>query len=209
MFVHLTHLVLSYSTLSNEIFCGSFLIKNLVIFVRATTSKRKHNVLIHYVRMFVHMTYLVLSYSTLPNAIFCGSFLIKNLVIFVRATTVKQILFHNHRNKEDVGGKHNVLIHYVRMFVHMTHLVFFYGTPPNAIFCGSFLIKNLVIFVSATTVKQILFHNHRNKKDVGGKHNVLIHYMRMFVHLTYLVLSYSTLSNEICCCVFTYIILNL
>ena len=62
MFAHLTHLVLSSATLSNEIFCG-ISIKNLVICVPTTLAKQilfrnhmnrklvdgKHNVLIQYV----------------------------------------------------------------------------------------------------------------------------------------------------------------
>ena len=67
--------------------------------------------------MFVHLTHLVLSYRTLSNEISCGSFLIKNLVIFVRATTVNQILFLNHMSRKVVGGKHNVLVHYVNVSV--------------------------------------------------------------------------------------------
>ena len=54
-----------------------------------------------------------LSTPTLSNEIFCGSFLIQNLAIFVCATTAKWILFLNHRNRKVVGGKHNVLAHYV------------------------------------------------------------------------------------------------
>ena len=40
-----------------------------------------------------------------------------------------------------------------------------------------FLIQNHVFFcVPATKAKWILFLNHRNRKVVRGKHNVLIHY---------------------------------
>ena len=41
----------------------------------------------------------------------------------------------------------------------------------------SFLTKNLVIFVFATTANRISFPNHRNRNVVGGKHNVLVHYL--------------------------------
>jgi hypothetical protein len=85
------------------------------------------------------------------------------------------------------------------MLVHQTYLVLFYGTLSNEIFCGSFiLIENLVVCVPSTTVKQILFLNHRNRKVVGGKDSVLEYYMDL-VHPTYLVLFYGTLSNEIFC----------
>ena len=93
----------------------------------------------------------------------------------VPATKAKCILFLNYRNRKVVGGKHNILVHYVDV------------CAPNlfvAVFCNFFkwdilwlvLIKNLVICVPASTAKWILFRNHRNRKVVGGKHNVLIHY---------------------------------
>ena len=41
MFVHLTHLVLSYATLLFEIFCGSFLIKNHIV---QNTGKLEHRI---------------------------------------------------------------------------------------------------------------------------------------------------------------------
>ena len=64
------------------------------------------------------------------------------------------------------------------MLVHPTYLVLFYGTLSNEIFCGSFiLIENLVVCVPSTTVKQILFLNHRKRKVVGGKDSVLEYYM--------------------------------
>ena len=41
----------------------------------------------------------------------------------------------------------------------------------------NFLVKNLVVCVRASTAEQILFLNHRNRKVVGGTHNVLVHYV--------------------------------
>ena len=83
-------------------------------------------------------------------------------------TLAKQILSCNHSNKKVVGGKHNVLIHYVN------------ATLSNEILCGSFLIKNhVVICVPTTLAKQILSCNHMNKKVVGGKHNVLVYYVNV------------------------------
>ena len=61
--------------------------------------------------------------------------------------------------------------------MHLTQKMLSYGPLSNEIFCGSFLIKNLVIFVRATTVKQILFLNHVNSKVVEGKHNALVSYV--------------------------------
>ena len=63
------------------------------------------------------------------------------------------------------------------MFVHLTQLVLLSAILSNEIFCGSFLIKNLVICVPTTLAKRILFLNHMNKKVVGGKHNVLVDYV--------------------------------
>jgi hypothetical protein len=39
------------------------------------------------------------------------------------------------------------------------------------------LIENLIVCVLFTTVDCNLFNNHRNKKVVGGKHNVIVHYV--------------------------------
>ena len=65
------------------------------------------------------------------------------------------------------------------MFVHLTQLVLLSAILSNNIYCDSFLIKNLVFCVPATKVKLILFLNHRNKKVVGDKHNVLVHYVNV------------------------------
>ena len=102
---------------------------------------------------------------------------VKNLVIIcVPATKGKWILFLNHKDRKDVGGKHNALVHYVDASAP-THLVLSSATLSNEIFCGTFLIKNLVICVPTTLAKRIFFHNHMYKKVVGGKHNVLVHYV--------------------------------
>ena len=63
------------------------------------------------------------------------------------------------------------------MVVHLTQLVLSYETLSNEILFGSFLIKNLVIFVPTTLAKRILFLNHMDKNVVGGNHNVLINFM--------------------------------
>ena len=84
------------------------------------------------------------------------------------------------------------------MFVHLTYLVLSSETLLNEIFCcplfliqtkscwmcafhnkyGSFLIKNhRVVYVPSTPAKWISFHNQKNRKVVGGKHNFLVHYL--------------------------------
>ncbi|OEU19595.1 hypothetical protein FRACYDRAFT_235654 [Fragilariopsis cylindrus CCMP1102] len=50
------------------------------------------------------------------------------------------------------------------------------ATLSNEIFCGSFLTKNLVICVPTTLAKRFFSYNPMNKKLVGGKNNVLVHY---------------------------------
>ena len=61
--------------------------------------------------------------------------------------------------------------------IYLVLSVFSYASLSNEIFCGSFLIKNLVFCVHTTLANQILFHNHIDKKVVGGKHNVLVYYV--------------------------------
>ena len=51
------------------------------------------------------------------------------------------------------------------------------ATLSNEIFRCSSLIENLVVCVPSTTVKQILFLNHRKRKVVGGKDSVLEYFL--------------------------------
>ena len=129
--------------------------------------------------MLVHPTHLVLSSATLSFKwdILC-SFLIKNHhVVFLPSTTVNQISFSNHRNRKVVGGNHNVLVLYVDASV---------SNPSDVVLCNPFkwdislsiLIKNhVVVFVPSTPAKWNSFCNHKNRKVVGGKHNVLVLYV--------------------------------
>ena len=154
MLVHPTHLLLSSATLSNEIFCCTFiLIENHVICVPSTTADCKlfnnhrnkkviggnYNVLVHYKN------------ASAPNpegVILCNPFkwdillfiLIENLVVCVPSTTAKWISFCNHKNRKVVGGKHNVLVHYVDVrALDTTGAVL--CNPLYEIFCGSFWSK--------------------------------------------------------------------
>ena len=73
-------------------------------------------------------------------------------------------------------------------------------TLSNEIFCVHFWPKIMLFFcVPTTKARWILFLNHRNRKMVGGKHNVLLHNVNACAHLTQLVLFSATLSNEIFC----------
>ena len=81
-------------------------------------------------------------------------------------------------NRKVVGGKHNVLVHYVEVCAPNLSDVLI-SNPFIWDILWFILVKNLVICVPATLAKWILFHNHRNKKRVGGKHNVLVHYVNV------------------------------
>ena len=126
--------------------------------------------------MLVHPTQKVLSSATLSNEIFCVHFRSKIiLLICVPSTAVKWVSFCNHRNRKGVGGKNNVLVHYVNVSA---------PDPTGVVLCNpfkwdilySFLIKNHVVvcFVPSTPAKCISLLNHKNRKFVGGKHNILI-----------------------------------
>ena len=60
------------------------------------------------------------------------------------------------------------------MLVHLTYLVLSSATLSNEVYCGSFLVKNLVVCVPSTTADCNLSNNHRSKKVVGGNYNVLV-----------------------------------
>ena len=130
--------------------------------------------------MFVHLTQLVLFFATLSNEIFCGSFWLK-ILLFVCATTVKWVLFLNHRNRKLVGGKHNVLVHYVDVSAPGLLGVVLCNPFKCYMSCGSFLIKKSCYFcVPAIKAKWIIFQNQRNRKVVEGKHNILVHYVNLW-----------------------------
>ena len=81
------------------------------------------------------------------------------------------------KNIKVVGGKHNVLVLYVDASA---------PNPSGVVLCNpfiwdilySYLIKNhVVVFVPSTPAKWISFRNQRNRKVVGGNHNVLLLYV--------------------------------
>ena len=77
----------------------------------------------------------------------------------VRASKAKQILSINHMDRKVVGGKFNVLVHYVDDCLPNLYLVLSSATLPYEIFCCSFLVKNLFPPPS-TTAKWIPKHTH-------------------------------------------------
>ena len=126
MLVHPTHLVLSFASLSNKIFCGSFLIENLAICVPTTLAKQvlflnhinkkvvwgKHIVLVHYVN----------ACAPDPSAVLLCNHFIWDILWFISDWkscclcayhNSKMNSFLNQMNKKVVGGVHNVLIHYL------------------------------------------------------------------------------------------------
>ena len=69
-----------------------------------------------------------------------------------------------------VGGKYNVLVHFVNVCATDLAGVVIWN-PFTWDFLWIITIKNHIICVP----KWILFLKHRNRKVVGGKHNVLVH----------------------------------
>jgi hypothetical protein len=63
------------------------------------------------------------------------------------------------------------------MFVHLTYLVLSYGTLSYEIFCGSFLIKNLVILCVQQQKNEFYSSTTGTEEVVGGKHNALVYYV--------------------------------
>jgi hypothetical protein len=113
------------ATLSNELCCGSFLVKNLVVCVPSTTADCNlfNN---HRNKKLIGGNYNVLVYNKNASApdpesiVLCNTFkcdillfiLIANLVVCVPSTTANCNLSNNPRNKKVVGGNCNVLVYY-------------------------------------------------------------------------------------------------
>ena len=77
-----------------------------------------------------------------------------------------------------VGGTHNVLVHFVLDSApNLSSVVLPLQPFQMREVCCSVLIKNYTVCVPAITVKWILCSNHRYRKVVGGRHNVLVHYV--------------------------------
>ena len=159
--VHPTYLVLSSVTLLFEIFCVHlFLTENHVVFVPSTTAKwivlpnpkdrivvkSKHNVLVHYVDVCA---------PDLSGVVFWNPF--KWYILLSIISDLNKIM----------------------LFVCLPQQIWFISDQKSSCcLCafhnkyGSFLIKNhLVVYVPSTPAKWISFHNQKNRKVVGGKHN--------------------------------------
>ena len=150
--------------------------------------------------MFVHLIHLVLSSATLSNEIFCGWFWSKTCYFYVPTTFANWILFLNHRNRKNVGGKHNILVHCVNIYAPVLAGVVLWN-PFKWDILWYILIKNLVIFVPTTLVERILFPNHMNKKIVGGKYNFLVHYADASALIPFVVVPCNTFKWDILLCV--------
>ena len=90
------------------------------------------------------------------------------------------------------------------MLVHPTHLVLLCAPPSNEILCGSLSLVEIMLFcvcvcvcvcVCATTAKEILFFNHRKKKVVGGKHNLIVYYVDASASDTSGIVTYNPFLN--------------
>ena len=149
--VHQAYLVLSSATLSNEVFCCSVLIKNLILCVPIITAKYilscnhrkrkvvegKHNVLVHYVDARAPIP----SSETLSNEIFCWSFLVKNHILCVPDDMPQQ----QNIGKEKLQEAYTMFQYTMQMLGRPIHLVLSSETLSNDIFCWSFLVKNLIL----------------------------------------------------------------
>ena len=127
MLVHPTQKVLFSATLSNEIFCCSFLVKNHSVCVPSTTAdcnffnkqRIKNEVggncndLVYYKNTSAPHSEGAVLCNTLSNEIFCCSFLVKNHSVCVPSTTADCNLFNSHWNKKVVGGNFYVLVFYI------------------------------------------------------------------------------------------------
>jgi hypothetical protein len=115
----------------------------------------------------VHPTYLVLSYGTLSNEIFCGSFLIKNHAVVFACYRSEMNFIPQPQEQESCGRQ-------------TQHSSMVFGCLCNQpVWCCDILLfisdkKSCCYFLPATEAKQILFLNHRNRKVVGGKHNIIV-----------------------------------
>ena len=64
------------------------------------------------------------------------------------------------------------------MLVQPAYLLLSSATLSNEIFSGSFLVENHVLGVCNSSETN-LFLSHRNRKVVGDKHNVLVHFVNV------------------------------
>ena len=149
MFMHPTHPILSFATLPNEIFCGSFWSKSLLFlclpqqqneFYSATNEQNIvgdwHNVLIHYANVSAPNLSGVVCCNTFKWDILWFIILIKNVVICVPSSLAKWIFFCNYMNKKVVGDWHNVLVHYVGI----NAISLFDVVPYNPFKCDFFAV---------------------------------------------------------------------
>ena len=129
--------------------------------------------------------------------LFC-SFLIKNyLVVFVPSTTVKCISCCNHSNRKVVGGKHNVLVHYVDVSVPNPSGVVVLCTPFKWDVLCSFLIKKHMAQNSYIAIKALMHHQYYGlntpKKRYGAHHNTPTRY-RAALKINYWMENYLLLT---------------
>ena len=146
--VHPTYLVLSSAALSNEIFCGLFLVKNLVFLCATVVNvipqpqeqercRRQTQCSSTLWECLCTWPSWCCPLQPFQMRIFVVHFDWKSWY-FVPGTTAKQILSLSHRNRKDVGGKHNVLVHYVN------------ASAPNlfdVLFCNPFK-WHILLFIS-------------------------------------------------------------
>ena len=153
MLVHLTHLVLSSATLSNENFCVHFWSKMFLFLCVQQQQTGTHsatigtenlleaNTMCYYsMWLLVQLTHLVFSSVTLSNENFCVYFWSKMLLFL--CVQQQQTGFHSATTgTENLQETNTMFYYFMWMLVHPTHLVLSSASPSSEIFyCCSFLI---------------------------------------------------------------------
>ena len=91
------------------------------------------------------------------------------------------------------------------IFVHLTHLVLSSATLSNEIFCGSHLVQNHV-FCACNNIETNFIPQPHEKKVIGGKHNVLAHYVNVFAPDSSGAVLCNTFKSDILLCVHIHLI---
>ena len=127
--------------------------------------------------MLVHLNHLLLSSATLSGGIFCGSFWSKNLC-YLCAYHIGRTHFIPQPHEQESCRRQTQCSSTLCESL-CTWLIWWCPLQPCQMryFVVHFDQKSCCFCAYRTTLaKHILFLNHRTKKVVGGKHNVLIHY---------------------------------
>ena len=178
MFVHLTLLLLSYGTLSNEIFCGSFWSK-VLLFVCACLKSvilfNNHNVLVYYVDV---------SASDLSGVVLWNPFKWDILWFISDQKSCYLCAYHISKTnfipqpQEQKTCRRHIQWSSTLCECLCTQLIRYYCLQHFQIryFLVHFDQKSCYLCAYHIS-KTIFFPNHRDRKVARDKHNVLIHFV--------------------------------